>query len=90
MGYELDQIRKACTSLERDYQPKITFLVVQKRHHTRLFASDLRDTVGRSKNVPPGTVVDSVLAHPTEMDYFLVSHQGIQVSTTAWSEAAAL
>ncbi|XP_037081791.1 protein argonaute-2-like [Pollicipes pollicipes] len=78
MSRELEQVRAACTALEASYQPKITFLVVQKRHHTRLFAADLRDTCGRSKNVPPGTVVDSVIAHPTELDYFLVSHQGIQ------------
>ena len=77
---ELEQIKAACRKLEADYQPKITLLVVQKRHHTRLFASDLRDARGKSKNVPPGTVVDSVISHPTELDYFLVSHQGIQVS----------
>ena len=76
---ELNQIKQACRELEADYQPKITLLVVQKRHHTRLFAADLRDARGKSKNVPPGTVVDSVIKHPTELDYFLVSHQGIQV-----------
>ncbi|KAG6482401.1 hypothetical protein ZIOFF_059032 [Zingiber officinale] len=27
----------ACTSIESDYRPGITFIVVQKRHHTRLF-----------------------------------------------------
>ena len=31
--------------LERDYQPGITFIVVQKRHHTRLFCADRRDQV---------------------------------------------
>ncbi|XP_043230773.1 protein argonaute-2-like [Amphibalanus amphitrite] len=76
--YELEQIKEACRKLEANYQPKITLLVVQKRHHTRLFAQDLREAKGKSKNVPPGTVVDSVIAHPTELDYFLVSHQGIQ------------
>lgn len=78
MARELGQLREACRLLESGYEPKITFLVVQKRHHTRLFAQDMRETVGRSKNVPPGTVVDSVICHPSELDYFLVSHQGIQ------------
>ena len=31
--------------LERDYQPGITFIVVQKRHHTRLFCADHWDQV---------------------------------------------
>ena len=31
--------------LENDYQPGITYVVVQKRHHTRLFCSDRREQV---------------------------------------------
>jgi eukaryotic translation initiation factor 2C len=34
---------------------------------------------GRGKNVPPGTIVDNTIVHPVEQDFFLVSHQGIQV-----------
>ena len=34
-------------SLEAGYEPGITFIIVQKRHHTRLFAEDKRDQVGR-------------------------------------------
>ena len=30
------------------------------------------------KNVPPGTVVDSDITHPTEKSFFMVSHEGIQ------------
>jgi len=54
--YELDAIRKACASLEPDYQPPVTFVVVQKRHHTRLFASNHNDnrTTDRSGNILPG------------------------------------
>ncbi|CAN5974280.1 unnamed protein product [Sphagnum jensenii] len=78
--YELDAIRKACASLEPDYQPPVTFVVVQKRHHTRLFASNHNDnrTVDRSGNILPGTVVDSKICHPTEFDFYLCSHAGIQ------------
>ena len=39
---ELLAIRQACMELEQDYRPGITFIVVQKRHHTRLFCSDHR------------------------------------------------
>lgn len=78
--YELDAIRKACASLEPNYQPPVTFVVVQKRHHTRLFANDHRDrnSVDRSGNILPGTVVDSKICHPTEFDFYLCSHAGIQ------------
>uniref|UniRef100_A0A0D6QYC9 Uncharacterized protein n=1 Tax=Araucaria cunninghamii TaxID=56994 RepID=A0A0D6QYC9_ARACU len=78
--YELDAIRKACASLEKDYQPPVTFIVVQKRHHTRLFANNHRDRnmVDRSGNILPGTVVDSKICHPTEFDFYLCSHAGIQ------------
>jgi eukaryotic translation initiation factor 2C len=75
---ELSAIQKACDSLETGYRPHITFLVAQKRHNTRLFPKNASDGVGRMKNVPPGTVVDSDITHPTEMSFFLNSHEGIQ------------
>ncbi|KAH7653568.1 eukaryotic translation initiation factor 2C protein [Dioscorea alata] len=78
--YELDAIRKACASLEPNYQPPVTFVVVQKRHHTRLFANNHADqrSVDKSGNILPGTVVDSKICHPTEFDFYLCSHAGIQ------------
>ncbi|CAA7410653.1 unnamed protein product [Spirodela intermedia] len=78
--HELDAIRKACASLEPNYQPPVTFVVVQKRHHTRLFANNHNDhhSVDRSGNILPGTVVDSKICHPTEFDFYLCSHAGIQ------------
>ncbi|GAY54079.1 protein argonaute 10 [Citrus sinensis] len=78
--YELDAIRKACASLEPNYQPPVTFIIVQKRHHTRLFANNHRDrsSTDRSGNILPGTVVDSKICHPTEFDFYLCSHAGIQ------------
>ncbi|KAH1254297.1 Protein argonaute PNH1 [Glycine max] len=53
--YELDAIRKACASLEPSYQPPVTFVVVQKRHHTRLFANnhDDRNSTDKSGNILP-------------------------------------
>ncbi|TYH55761.1 hypothetical protein ES332_D09G257700v1 [Gossypium tomentosum] len=78
--YELDAIRKACASLEPNYQPLVTFIVVQKRHHTRLFANNHRDrsSTDKSGNILPGTVVDSKICHPSEFDFYLCSHAGIQ------------
>ncbi|KAH7838775.1 hypothetical protein Vadar_031027 [Vaccinium darrowii] len=77
---EVDAIRKACVSLEENYLPRITFVVVQKRHHTRLFPGRHGDraTTDRSGNILPGTVVDTNICHPTEFDFYLCSHAGIQ------------
>ena len=78
LQHELTAIREACIKLEPDYKPGITFIVVQKRHHTRLFCADLKEQSGRSGNIPAGTTVDIGITHPTEFDFYLCSHQGIQ------------
>ncbi|KAM7280556.1 hypothetical protein ACFE04_007690 [Oxalis oulophora] len=78
--YELDAIRKACESLEPEYQPPVTFVVVQKRHNTRMFPNDHANTrsMDKSGNILPGTVVDTKICHPTQFDFYLCSHAGIQ------------
>ena len=83
LNNELISIRTACLSMQNDsnYKPGITFIVVQKRHHTRLFLcdkKDLNDSGNKSQNVPPGTTVDQGITHPMEFDFYLCSHQGIQ------------
>ncbi|CAI9268399.1 unnamed protein product [Lactuca saligna] len=77
---EMDKIRKACMSLEEGYMPPVTFIVVQKRHHTRFFPMKHGDkaSTDRSGNILPGTVVDTKICHPTEVDFYLCSHAGIQ------------
>ncbi|KAH0458254.1 hypothetical protein IEQ34_013569 [Dendrobium chrysotoxum] len=77
---EMEAIRKACASLEEGYLPPVTFIVVQKRHHTRLFPEvhGNRNTTDKSGNILPGTVVDKNICHPTEFDFYLCSHAGIQ------------
>lgn len=61
LQHELRAMREACMTLERGYQPGITFIAVQKRHHTRLFAVDKKDQVGKAFNIPPGTTVSFFL-----------------------------
>ncbi|KAJ8721372.1 hypothetical protein PYW07_002147 [Mythimna separata] len=55
-------------------KPEVLFLLVQKRHHTRLF----NDGPNKKYNVEPGTVVDSDIVHASELDFYLVSHQAIK------------
>ncbi|XP_075725003.1 protein argonaute-4-like [Rhipicephalus microplus] len=77
---EVSAIRLACQEMSPNetYEPALTFIVVQKRHHTRFMPANDRDGVGKCKNVPPGTTVDSVVTHPLDFDFFLCSHFGIQ------------
>ena len=44
----------------------------------RLFCADKKEQSGKSGNIPAGTAVDVGITHPTEFDFYLCSHQGIQ------------
>uniref|UniRef100_A0A673HRJ9 Protein argonaute-4-like n=1 Tax=Sinocyclocheilus rhinocerous TaxID=307959 RepID=A0A673HRJ9_9TELE len=45
--------------------------------HTHIHAY-IHLKVGKSGNVPAGTTVDSTITHPSEFDFYLCSHAGIQ------------
>lgn len=47
--------------------------------HQILFVAFLQ--VGKSGNIPAGTTVDTKITHPSEFDFYLCSHAGIQVRT---------
>ena len=76
LHHELDNFKNACQSLKEGYSPKVTLIIVQKRHHTRFIPTDPVDR--RCNNIPPGTVVDTECVHPTDFDFYLCSHFGVQ------------
>ncbi|PKY55107.1 Piwi-domain-containing protein [Rhizophagus irregularis] len=76
LNSELTAIKDACQSLEADYRPTITFVVIQKRHHTRFFPIEKKNA-DKSGNCLPGTVVDMDITHPFEFDFYLLSHAGL-------------
>lgn len=82
---ELAAIQAACTEIRPGEEPAITYVVVQKRHHIRFlpenhkFVAFLLFLCFSARNVEPGTVVDSQITHPREFDFYLCSHEGIQV-----------
>ncbi|KAF7267279.1 hypothetical protein GWI33_019470 [Rhynchophorus ferrugineus] len=82
---EVAAIRGACKQIQKEgFEPRVTFLVVQKRHHTRLFPKDSRDSQDNKNNVPAGTCVDTDITHPFMTDFYLVSHvcsQGVAKPT---------
>ncbi|KAG5516052.1 hypothetical protein RHGRI_036935 [Rhododendron griersonianum] len=73
LNEELLDLKKAIYA--EDYRPTITLVVAQKRHQTRLFP-ETKDDGGSNGNVQPGTVVDIVITHPFEFDFYLCSHYG--------------
>ncbi|TFK69591.1 Piwi-domain-containing protein [Pluteus cervinus] len=70
---ELPLIKAACK--ETGVDAKITLIVVGKRHHIRFIPvnAQLTDDARRG-NCSAGTVVDQGIGHPTEFDYYLLSH----------------
>jgi len=69
----IQDLPEACK--ETNIDPKITVIIVGKRHHVRFFP-----TAGggdKSGNCPAGTVVDRDVVHPTEFDFYLQSHGGL-------------
>lgn len=74
---EISQILAACRDLDESYNPLLTFIVVQKRHHTRIFPESAQEG-DRTGNCLAGTVVDRDITHPTENAFFLMSHAGLK------------
>ncbi|XP_065342636.1 protein argonaute-2-like [Cloeon dipterum] len=81
---ELAAIQEACKEVakqykwEEDFKPIITFLVVQKRNHARFFpvCPNNKTPAGvdpKQGNVKSGFVVDTIITHPWQIDFFLVS-----------------
>lgn len=57
-------------------KPKVTFIVVGKRHHIR-FAPGMRDTGDKSGNCPAGFIVDDKITSPGIFDFYLQSQGGL-------------
>lgn len=74
---EMAAIQRACTNIRPGYQPGITYIVVQKRHHLR-FNPIAPAPRNRTGNVEPGTVIDTEVVHHREFDFYLSSSEGIQ------------
>ncbi|KIJ56900.1 hypothetical protein M422DRAFT_23034 [Sphaerobolus stellatus SS14] len=58
--------------------PRLTVIVVGKRHHVRFFpTNNSREQADNSGNCKAGTIIDRDVTHPTEFDYYLQSHAGL-------------
>lgn len=71
--HELGALFEVCKRKGYQNKPKVTFIVVQKRHQTRF------RPLNSDRNITPGTIVDSHIVHPIDFDYYLCSHMGFHV-----------
>jgi hypothetical protein len=79
---ELPALRKACKELyspdsTKKGIPRLTIVVVGKRHHHRFYASRAEES-DKSTNPRNGTVVDRVITEARHWDFFLQAHAAIQ------------
>lgn len=93
---EIPLIKSACkavypASRTKRGIPRLTVLVVGKRHHTRFYP--VRDVdADRSANPRPGTVVDRVVSDSHHWDFYLQAHAALQGTArpahyfTVWDE----
>lgn len=79
---ELPAVRNACRSLYsateiKAGRPRLSIIIVGKRHHTRFYASRVEDA-DRSGNPQNGTVVDCGITESQNWEFFLQAHAAIQ------------
>ncbi|KAB5595254.1 Argonaute-1 protein [Ceratobasidium theobromae] len=62
---EVPALKRACEACGLKPLPKITFVIVGKRHHTRMFPKNSKDTsqADKSGNCFAGTVIDQTIGH---------------------------
>ncbi|KAH8692202.1 ribonuclease H-like domain-containing protein [Talaromyces proteolyticus] len=76
---ELPQLRKACDKMYTTaLKPRISVVIVGKRHNTRFYVTNPDQADEKSKNPPNGTVVDRGITEARNFDFFLQSHKALQ------------
>ncbi|KAK1749574.1 ribonuclease H-like domain-containing protein [Echria macrotheca] len=79
---EVPLLRRACAETyppadQKRGLPRLTVVIVSKRHHTRFYVTRETDA-DRSSNPKPGTVVDRAVTEARSWDFYLQSHAAIQ------------
>ena len=80
---ELPLLRAACRDIyppqatQKDF-PRISIIIVGKRHRTRFYPTDAKDMDTRSRNPQNGTVVDRGLTEARQWSFFIQSHTALQ------------
>lgn len=79
---EVPLLQKACQEMyppadQKKGLPRLTVIVVGKRHHTRFYAAR-EGEADKSSNPKAGTVVDRGVTEARSWDFFLQSHMALQ------------
>ena len=82
LNRELPLLRKACESvypesMKKKGLPRMTILVVGKRHHTRFYPTE-KDKMDQNGNCRNGTIVDRHVTEARNWDFFLQAHNALQ------------
>jgi eukaryotic translation initiation factor 2C len=70
---EIRALKSAMESIK--CEAKLTYIIVQKRHHVRLFPVG-HENQDKSSNCVPGTIIDSEITRPGDFNFVLQSHAG--------------
>lgn len=76
LQHEYNEFHEAFALLDANYKPPITFVVVKKRHHFRMFPQ--LEFGDRNGNPLPGTVIDRGITSKYDFDFYLNSQSGVQ------------
>ncbi|XP_065206565.1 piwi-like protein Ago3 [Planococcus citri] len=76
--FEVPQFERMFPVVSADYNPKLTYVIVQKRISARIYARER----GGFGNPPPGTIMDHTITRRDWYDYFLVS-QNVRQGTVS-------
>jgi hypothetical protein len=77
---ELPQAEAGCLAFgeakgqKAPYKPKITMLVVGKRHHTRFYPKENAPAQAKMTNLQAGLIIDHTVVTPQYHDFYLQSH----------------
>ncbi|KAF3318931.1 hypothetical protein TWF173_005341 [Orbilia oligospora] len=77
LANEVPEILKAFNSYRPGNKPKLTVVIVGKRHHTRFYPAE-ENAADKKYNCKPGTVVDRSVTAVYDFDFYLQAHSGLQ------------
>jgi hypothetical protein len=79
IGEEMRALRSAIKKLYQGSSPKITFIVVTKRHHVRFYPTN-PDGCDDKNNCKNGTIIDRGITRPWYYDFYLQAQAPLQGS----------
>ncbi|KAK6501309.1 hypothetical protein TWF481_009150 [Arthrobotrys musiformis] len=77
LANEVPEILKAFEAYKPGKKPKLTVVIVGKRHHTRFYPAE-ENAADKKYNCKPGTVVDRSVTAVYDFDFYLQAHSGLQ------------